>query len=144
MRTVISEKNRRASKGFSTLELLLVVFVLGLASSLTLSAIMRATPNARFALFTDQLAHDLKQARSASLSEPTTIEFFLTDQGYRIDPLNVSRTKPVSIAIESAPFKSIVFEPGGWTSGGELTVTNLNRRSKVVVAPFSGRVSIAP
>jgi general secretion pathway protein H len=129
--------------GFTLLELLIVVAVLGLALTITATVVMR--PNDRAALNDagTRVAASLRLARLRAMNEGRNVAAapaadhhgLLVDRGMLLFRHSITVS-----ALGPAP---IIFAPDGSTSGGELVLTAGSRERTVTVDWLTGRISQA-
>lgn len=139
-----SSNTRSAHSGYSLIELLIVLSIIGLMTSLASTSMIRAQPGAFLDRQAAILAGDLKLSRTTALalSEPVIATLF-TD-GYEISKLNIRRTWPEALAaeLETSDQDQIIFEPNGSSTGGAIHLTYKAQTASVSVSPLTGLVAI--
>lgn len=150
MRTATSAADRSAEAGFTLLEVLVVVAILGLTASIVGTAL----PNTRDRVLLSSAESAVEavlvqaQAEARRLGEPRLVEFDLDGHRIRIDNSTGSTPLPdrVEITVISArEFGSsrrpvIAFLPDGTSSGGEVTLVSNTLRSTRRIDWMTGRV----
>jgi general secretion pathway protein H len=136
------------SRGFTLLELLVVLTILVLMAAAWPLAAPRVFPAQRLRNEAQQLAADLRVARMTARLTGTRQELGISPRGtgYRIateshelpDGLTV-HLRPV---LPSGPPGTLTLFPDGSSTGGRLDLTFNERQTTVSVAPLTGHVEI--
>jgi general secretion pathway protein H len=140
-------------RGFTLVEMLVVLVVIGLIVSLAPAAFERLLPGRRLDAAARQLADTLRTARSLAIRDDRS-RFVVIDVGARtagIDGARSSQQLPdtvsVSLVVASTEQPSpetgrIRFYPDGTSTGGEVALNMDHRSVKVIVDWFNGQVSL--
>ncbi len=141
----------RRNGGFTLLETLVVLGILGLALSLIVSYGPPASGGLALRQRADELAGGLREARSLAIADnrPVSVTFDLAARRWRIDdrpgtslPEGIE-IRLLSIAGENTGGNrgSIDFLPDGSATGGRIEFLGANRRIQIGVDWLSGRIS---
>jgi prepilin-type N-terminal cleavage/methylation domain-containing protein len=139
----MSQTHRPDAKGFSLLELMVVVGVFGLLVAVTIpgvSSYLRAT---RIKGAANTLAADLRYARSLSSAQRKTYAVMFNSSTYslvRMSPLGVVRTRTLPRGIACTAPDTANFYAWGLTDPVAITVSD-HDRSKIVRLSATGSVS---
>lgn len=140
-------------RGFTLVEMLVVLVVIGLLVSLTPMALDRLVPGRRLEAAARELADTFRTARSLAIRDDRS-RFVLIDvraRTARIDGSRSSEVLPEAISLDlvvatteqSGPEAGrIRFYPDGTSTGGEVGLKMDRRSLKVVVDWFNGHVSL--
>ncbi len=140
-------------RGFTLVEMLVVLVVIGLLVSLTPMAFDRLLPGRRLEAAAHELADTLRTARSLAIRDDRS-RFVVIDVGARtarIDGSRSSQQLPDAVSVnlvvatteQSSPDAGrIRFYPDGTSTGGEVGLKTDRRSVKVVVDWFNGQVSL--
>jgi general secretion pathway protein H len=141
----------RRNGGFTLLETLVVLGILGLALSLILSYGPPASGGLRLRQMADEIAGGLREARSLAIADNrmVSVTFDLAARRWRIDnrpdkPLPEGiEIRLLSIAGENTGSNrgSIDFLPDGSATGGRIEFLGANRHLQIGIDWLSGRVS---
>lgn len=148
MRTCQNSGMRRRigkrSRGFSLLELMAVLVVLGFLAGLSAPAISRSMENLEFRKQVGTIAAVLRYARLTAVAKGRPVEISLA-AGEEVPTLRlagaVKKLRPVGrdendhLILKPA---EIVFFPEGWVTPGVLTFTRGKRRQTISLDPLSG------
>jgi prepilin-type N-terminal cleavage/methylation domain-containing protein len=131
------------SSGFTLIELMVVMAVIGLILMATIPSFARYISSSRLAGATSTLVTDLHYARSLANSQHTTYELRRSTGGYsivRLAPTTtvLSRTLPSGVTLSAAG--TTTFYSWGLTQPGSITVQQ-GDRSRVVQMTAGGRVT---
>jgi len=129
--------SRRRQRGFSVLEALVVIVLLGITAAVASSLVKERVLSARIRVAADQLAFDLRAARLKAVSNRTPVDVIVT-----VDPANryeytdtygrlrARELAPgVRIVSSSSP---IVFQSNGSVTGGASTLLEADVSSSAV------------
>jgi general secretion pathway protein H len=145
--------NAAHHRGFTLIEMLVVLAVLGLVAIVTLPTIAGHRPGAETRAAARELAVALRNARSAAMLHARTEAFVIDTASGAFRPgvsAPIQRLpRGVSLTVVTttddrldATSGAIRFFADGSSSGGGVRVTNGDRRSIVLVDWLTGRVSI--
>ncbi len=75
-------KNFPGTMGFTLVEMMIVVVIIGILSSVTVPPLFRYVASHQLQTNTDRMASDMQYARSVAISDGQTISFAATGSGY--------------------------------------------------------------
>lgn len=138
--------SQAGNKGFTLLELLVVIFIAGISASIVILFVGKAYDNAAFKEAAKKVYIVLRHAREVAIIEKATITF-------KVDPEKNSfwteKDDSVYGKVHSMPGdmsisgKSIMFFPKGNSSGGLIKITDKRKRLYYVeVDPILGTPKI--
>jgi type II secretion system protein H len=150
---------KSAGKGFTLIELVLVLFIIGIASALAVGLLYRSMDNVRLKTAAKELSASLRYARSHAVTEKQIYSFVLNQSGYGLyaEPQNKSdaeQEKTILIFQKIFPHGIIAeyqdsedmridFYPHGDSTGGEIRLKNEKGSEMVItVEQVSGKVKI--
>lgn len=144
-------RSRGKAYGFTLLELIVVLVILGMATTLTIVEVGRRKDKTEFLAEVRRISVILKKARQNAIMDRMEYSFH-TDfdvEGrpyYWIEregqPEGTSRSLPEGYDVSDTV---VAFFPRGYSTGGDVTLKNGKGREAVVsVDPILGRVSISP
>lgn len=130
------------SAGFTLLEMLVVLAVLGLAAALVMSRPLGASPATQARTAAQRVAAALRGARGRAILADATVTVALDAPGHRLRlsdaaPLGLPR----AVALTGTPV--IRFAPDGSSSGGTIVLGGGGVRQGVAVDWLTGRVVAA-
>jgi general secretion pathway protein H len=142
-----------AQRGVTLLEMLVVLMLIGLASSIVLPRMFSGPSQAELRSATRQIAAGLRMARTTAVTQrrPVMLELDLEHPSFRLDTETRARVLPEGIALSlftarrdviDAKRGGIRFFPDGGSNGGRVTLAAGERRFNVDVDWLTGRVSI--
>jgi general secretion pathway protein H len=140
------KRHLRSLTGFTLLELLIVIFIVGISSSIVILFVGKAYDNAAFKEAVKKVYIVLKHARETAIIERTTITFktdpekgsFWTEKGDSVYGKVYSMPDDMSITGEA-----IIFFPKGNSSGGLIKIIDKRKRLYYVeVNPILGTPKI--
>lgn len=140
----------RSSRGFTLLELLLVLTLAALAMTLSTPSLLRSLESAQLSAAAAGLHATLRQARWQAVRERRELSLVVdtAKRWYRLDPGGKRRELPegstvllVGAASEqlSRSQGGIRFYPDGSASGGSIDLRGTERRYRINVEWLSGR-----
>ena len=147
---IIKMKRKMGNRGFTLVELMVVVGIMGITLAASAPGFARFAHNWRLRGETDQLATFLRMARSAAVTKNTTAIFrfaMMTNSYFYFEDTNgnnlhdvteyqsETRTMPEGIRFQGHTLSGpiLVFGPRGNTNeSGTLTVENIHARTRVV------------
>jgi len=142
---------RHAAAGFTLIEMMVVLGILGLMLALVPSALSIAIPGQQLRAATNQLADDLRDARARAVlgGEPTAVAIKLEGAGQRVGTTGARLPRDTTILVQNAPAASIVddvasvsFFPDGSASGGTIGLSAGGRTYTITVDWLTGRVAV--
>jgi len=131
--------NRR-ERGFTLLELIVVLVILGLALSLVLTQGPVRSPTVEFDSAVRQVTGALRLARSRAIADDRMVAVLFTPRGFRLD-----QETPIAFSsdISLSGSRIIDFTPDGGSSGGEVMLHLGERHMVIGVDWLSGRVTLS-
>jgi general secretion pathway protein H len=144
---------RHAEVGFTLLEMIVVLVVLGLAAGIVLTRGPARSRTLELRATASELAAGLRSARAEAIKLDRRVTFLLdlarhqySIDGARARPLP-SRMALSIIAVSGETLGrrlgGITFEPDGSATGGRIEIADGERRLQVGIDWLTGRVSIA-
>ena len=137
------------ARGFTLLELLIVIVILALAASLT--GLNRGRNSTDIGSLARLLTTDLRYARSIAMLEndDIAIVFDLDASSYRSPRADINRSVPrdieMRLTIDRRDIEGsrgrIVFHPDGSSSGGEIHLDRNGRKLRVETSWINGNVA---
>jgi general secretion pathway protein H len=133
--------DRPGKAGFTLIETLVVLVILGLALSIVTGFVNRGHPGLDLATGTDELASALRIARARAIALQTPVVFTAGPggQGYVLEGKVHSLPPAVVVALVGAPI--IHFSPDGSSSGGIVRLSAGGASRLVRVDWLTGRVT---
>lgn len=142
-------------RGFTLVELLVVLVVVGLIAALATPRFHRAMPGLRLETTSGELAAALRHSRAEAIrsNRDTALDVDLAARSFR--PSDAVRATAIAdgIAVEvvsaagEAPADDVArirFFPDGTSTGGRITLAGGGRSVSVTVDWLTGRVDLAP
>jgi len=135
-------------KGFTLLELIIVMFLIGLTLSLAAVLFSNSLPSSKFSATTREIAASIRHARTLAQlkGEKQTFTIDMEAHKYGIDTVT-SRDIPPGISIKVAdPLQGDVqsgkyqfdFPPTGGTQGGTIVLWNSKKTVRIEIDPIVG------
>ena len=144
---------KRSARGFTLLELMVVLVVLAVLAAMGLPLFSNALPGMRFAGAARALAADLRDARRRAIAgnREVALTIDLAGRRYGLDGEGLEHALPADahisfrtarFEVQGAQVASIRFFPDGSSTGGRIRLSSGARRYQVGVDWLTGRVSI--
>jgi len=132
---------RRGAAGFTLIELVVVLAILGLTASITAGLVVRPHTAAALSRASTRVASELRLARLRAMSESRLVLVGLTPDrhGMQLDRAVVDLGPSVTLATVGP--ETIAFAPDGSTSGGEVRLMVGTRQNLIRIDWLTGRVS---
>ncbi len=146
-------------KGFTLIELILVIFIIGIATAIVGVTIYKSMDEVRLKTFAKEISSSLRYARSQAVAEKQVYSFVSNKNGYGVytiisvnDPERQERvssvlSKTVSDGImveyEGSGVFRIDFFPQGDSTGGKITLKNQKGSEMLItVDPITGKTRV--
>jgi general secretion pathway protein H len=131
----------RNSTGFTLIEILVVLLIMGLALSIVAGFAPAGRTGLELASGTDEVANTLRLARVRAIAQQRTVSFTVAadGHGYVLDSVVHALPRAVTAAMDGAA--AIRFAPDGSASGGAVRLAGGGRVRIVRVDWLSGRVT---
>ena len=130
--------------GFSLVEMMMVVLLIGLMASVAAPPMFRYLQSSRLQTSTDQLAADLQYARSLSIANGEILQFSSTQAGYvLVNPNNgnVIKTRNFNGDMQLAAVQNTFFFPWGMADATVYTMNSHGQTRQINVLP-TGMVEV--
>ncbi len=147
--TLATGSDVRQSRGFSLVELLVVVTIMVLLAGLFPLALEHMIPARKLAATSAQLAASLRELQSLALASGRTTSLLPTQNGYvtrdgngteRVVDLPADTTLRLQDDSTGRGLTDLTFFPDGSSSGGRFDVQCENKRRSVLVSRLMGKV----
>lgn len=145
-----SRTNRQ--RGFSLVELLVVIVLLAGASALAVASIARNTPGAQLRRQSEDIAAQLRFVRMRAMASGQEQQFTISADGRQwrgADGRQGAFSSGLSVQLTGAreeipgrPATSIAFHPGGTSTGGSIRIAGPNAAYVVDVSWLTGAVRL--
>jgi general secretion pathway protein H len=139
------------ARGFTLVELLVVLTILTVVASLMPLGLTRALPHRRLVAAAEDLVTELRLAQAASAMAGHALEFLVADTGeYSTRELTGETAGALSHGRARVtdrfgrPRASLIVYPDGSTSGGRVELSDGAHRRIVVLSELTGRVWVEP
>jgi prepilin-type N-terminal cleavage/methylation domain-containing protein len=146
--------DRASARGFTLIELVVTLFVLGVAAAVVAPAMGRSVDAIRGRAEVSGMAAYLRAAREQAITSGVPLEVRLVSETRTLlilvagsDAVRSSRGFTTLLAIEPDPptATTVTFQPEGLSTGGVFRILAPGRRHYVVVVDaLTGRVSYRP
>ena len=130
----------KAQCGVSLFELLLVLTIMSLAAGIAGVSLNRALPGLRLRQAATVLEADLQRARTLSLTQGEVVDLTLSEEGYAIEGLGLSRSLADGVMLVWDSDAPLAFTAGVPSRGGTVLVTRGQRVLAIRIEAFTGRV----
>jgi general secretion pathway protein H len=137
-------RDRRRDRGFTLLELLIVLAILSLVVALALPLYGRRTGVASLAGATQQVRAALAAARSAAIADDRDIAFAGGVDSYSVDGRRYPFATAAAVTIEVQGGARIAFYPSGGASGGRVILRQAARHRELEIEALTGRAVLLP
>jgi general secretion pathway protein H len=134
---------RRASGGFTLIEMIVVLVILGMAMAIVVGFLPRRTTTVELAAATARITGALRLARSQAMAESRPVRFVVTPDGHGVRLENTAITLGPSVALIMTGPRLITFAPDGSASGGSLKVLIGGRQQLINVDWLTGRTFVS-
>ena len=124
--------------GFSLVEMMMVVLLIGLISSIAAPPMFRYLQSSRLQTTADKMAADLQFARSLSIANGVILQFSTTEAGYILrDPSDgsVLRTENFDGGMQLAAAQNTFFFPWGMADATTFTMNGHGQTRQINVLP---------
>jgi len=138
------------TRGFTLLEVVLTLFILGLVAAVSLPTIGRATDllrtRAEVATFSAILRH--ARERAITTQRPHAVQVDPAERRVTVvaddDDVRTSRLLPPRLSVHaiSSPTPTVRFEPHGLSTGGDFRLVSGTISYRVTVDSLTGRVRV--
>lgn len=131
--------SRHRQRGFTLIEMIVVLAVLGLALSLVLLHGSARSPGLEFDAAVREVAGTLRLARSRAIADDRPVTVVIVPRGFQLDGGAVIVLPP---ALSMTGNGLIRFLPDGGSSGGQITLHMEQRVMTIEVDWLTGRVQL--
>jgi general secretion pathway protein H len=129
-----------ASAGFTLIELVVVLAIVGMALAMAVPLVGKRLPGAALAVATTEIRDALRSARSTAIAQDRPVVFrgdagggyWLDRRHYALGDTRVTTEGGTRIA----------FFPSGGASGGRIVLTSTAGRHEIVVDAVTGRADV--
>ena len=136
----ITARDQASAAGFTLLEMIVVLVILGLAIAVVAGTVPRRSAGLDLAAQTDTLASSLRLARAKAIAQGRPIAFAALPggSGWLLD--GVVHPLPPGLALAVAGPRVVRFDPDGSATGATLTLVGQARSATLRVDWLTGRV----
>ncbi|MEW8029261.1 MAG: prepilin-type N-terminal cleavage/methylation domain-containing protein [Candidatus Thiodiazotropha sp.] len=147
--------DKRTSKGFTLIEVMLTLVVLALLVSLTPPLFEKAFPSLKLKAATRDLAQEIRYIQQTAIltGVPSKVRFDIDNNAYQSDHVNSGEVRHLPEGLQFTLYKSatttlgepvLVFEffPDGSSTGGILILDNGGQRFAIAVDWLTSRVRV--
>jgi general secretion pathway protein H len=129
---------RRGERGFTLIEMLVVMAIAGLIAGIAFPAVERALATLAFRSAATQLRLGLRSQRAEAIRTGRPMRLSLSPDGRTlVGPPTIAFRLPEGIAL-TLPAGGIGFYPDGSANGGTLVLSGRNRATRLRVEPATG------
>jgi general secretion pathway protein H len=132
----------RDRAGFTLIETLVVLVILGLAMSIVAGFVSRGHPGLDLATGTDEVASGLRLARARAIARQAPVLFAAGPGGHGYVLDGILHALPPAMLVRLAGAPAIRFAPDGSSSGGILQLSEGSAARVVRVDWLTGRVTV--
>ncbi len=139
----------QAQKGFTVLELLVVVAIAAVGVALAVPQIQSSIAGYNLAASTEMLLAELDAARMMAISRGANYQVSFTSQSIQIidpsdrdNPVREAKDLDDGIFFTFMPDNPIVFSPRGFAQGGVFQVANRHGETRMILVARSGRAQV--
>lgn len=160
MKRAVTVPQHRIAAGFSLVELIIVLLIIGIASGLVGLYIGRGTDRLALRSFAKEISATLRYARSHAVAEKQTYCFVINmddgfyrlynnktdEEGALIPAITNPIPKEIAISLnkDSSDFHQIEFFPHGNSTGGVIEITSTDGGAlSIVVNRITGKVEVS-
>jgi general secretion pathway protein H len=132
------------ARGFTLLELLVVLAILGAVIAMALPYLGRRQPNVALAGAASEIRAVLRAARATAIAEDRPVAFSGDPEGgYRLDGRPYHLVVG-AVRVETTGGSRISFFPSGGSSGGRVVVRSTNARREIEIDAITGHAVLLP
>jgi general secretion pathway protein H len=135
---------RASAKGYTLVELMIVLAILSLVATLSFSYVIKDRERAVLGSSVQVVRAALDTARAAAIAQDREVTFAGGVDGYRIDGARQSLAAPAGLVVEISGRALISFFPSGASSGGRVIVRDRTKRRAIDVEALTGRAVLLP
>ena len=126
--------------GFSIIELLVVLTIIGFAGMATATLLGTALPRFSLDAGAERLAKDLRLARAQAMAQGVTVVFPEVDADGR--PILEPATQRAIAGLELEIVMPVRYTPDGWSAGGVLRLTRGGEVRQLIVTQPLGSLRV--